>query len=317
VIASLGVSALVGCASPNPLFDESEAGGGTRPSAGDDGGSDGIADDSATSLGTGGMDSATTADSNPTVGNTTDADTGADTGSTIDCASPTDCAMPSDATRGECNPYAQDCDAGRKCVPVGNNGDATWSSTSCVTIAVAPKQLGEPCNVNQFALSGEDDCDLGLLCWAVDPVTLQGVCRELCGCSADTPTCQGGGTCFVANDGLVAVCSDPCDPLLADCGSGLTCIPPTAGGGPTYTCQPDASDGMNAPGSPCEFANECGPGLACVTTKVLPGCELAPCCAEFCDPEAGCGNLDQVCHAAELPFVEPECAPDVGICGVP
>ena len=89
----------------------------------------------------------------------------------------------------ECDIEAQDCPEGEKCMPWANDGGDEWNGTRCSPIAKDPGPLGGPCLAEGSGTSGIDDCDLGLVCWQVDPKTNQGVCHAMCG---------PGGTCECA-----------------------------------------------------------------------------------------------------------------------
>ena len=56
-------------------------------------------------------------------------------------------------------------------------------------------------------MSGIDDCDLGSMCWDVDPETNMGTCVPLCTGTWAEPTCEDPGLqCSVIEPGVLAVC---------------------------------------------------------------------------------------------------------------
>jgi hypothetical protein len=116
-----------------------------------------------------------------------------------------------------------------------------------------------------------------------------------------------------------------CNPIAQDCPRGQACYPIVDD---WWSCVPDASGGGGAYGEPCDFTNECDPGLICVDVSYVPPglpCEGAGgCCTEVCDIDDPLGDL-QCAGAAEgqtcQPWFEDGEAPpeheDVGACAMP
>jgi hypothetical protein len=221
----------------------------------------------------------------------------------------------------ECSIFTQDCPAGDKCMPWADDGGSTWNATRCSPIADDPAAPGETCHVER---SGVDDCELGAMCWDVDPKTNEGTCVSLCVGSERDPLCEDPDEiCTVSGDGVLAVCLPTCDPLLQDCPEGQGCYPI----GPGWSCAPNAPE-VGDYGCPCEFINVCNPGLVCLDAAAVPSglpCEGATgCCTELCDLSDPTGDEQcagvlggQVCQpwyeqGAALPGDE-----DVGVCAVP
>ena len=277
------------------------------------------------STGSGSTDSGST-DSGSTDGGSTD------TGEPIVCLGPppsADCETPSPYVgEGTCDPYAQDCPEGEKCMPWANDGGSAWNATTCRPLANDPGQIGDACTVEGSGVSGVDDCDLGLMCWNVDPETNVGECVELCGCGPDEPTCGGGGTtCVIVNNGVLPLCIGVCDPLGDDCLDSEVCvgIPDETLSLPAdyFFCAPDASGGMSQPGDPCEFLNACPAGTMCLDASFLPGgsCFGTGCCTEICDEGNGgaeCSIAGTDCISLFGEGAAPEaCLEPVGFCGAP
>ena len=334
VVTTLGNDASDGGTTMGGTADGTDEGTTTAVSTTDTGDTDDASTDSGTTD-TGSTDSGST-DSGSTDTASTDSgstDTGGtDTGEPIVCMGPPpdmECDTPSPYMgAGTCDPYAQDCPVGDKCMPWANDGGSSWNSTTCSPIAVDPGQIGDVCTVEGSGVSGVDDCDLGLMCWNVDPETNMGECIELCGCGPDEPTCGGGGTtCVIVNSGVLPLCLGVCDPLGDDCLDGEVCVgvPDEALSLPAdyFFCAPDASGDMAQPGDPCEFLNVCPVGTMCLDASLLPGgtCFGAGCCTEICDE----GNGGAECSIAGTDCVSlyeeggaPEaCLEDVGFCGAP
>lgn len=187
----------------------------------------------------------------------------------------------------ECDTFAQDCVEGEKCMPWANDGGSAWNATRCSPIAENPGQLGEACVVEGSAVSGIDTCDIGLMCWDVDPATNEGNCEPLCAGSAENPSCPPEYSCAISGDGALALCLFDCDPLLQDCAAGQ-CVP----FGDTFGCTPSTGD--VAPGQACAFVADCAATATCLDASFLPECMDTSCCTMFCDlsspnPDANCG----------------------------
>ncbi|WP_052548993.1 hypothetical protein [Enhygromyxa salina] len=220
---------------------------------------------------------------------------------------PTDGDMPSIA---ECDPWAQDCPEGEKCVAYGSTGGG-WDANKCVPINGDGTQ-GEPCTYDGTAAS-TDDCNADTWCWNVSEEGV-GVCTSFCTGSPDDPICEPGYGCSIANEGSITLCLLNCDPLLQDCPSATdSCFYDFSG---NFVC---AFFTQNLPtGEPCGFINDCIGGDICLGADVLPSCAGASCCAEFCDlTDPTCTVEGTEC----TPLFEDGTAPpdyvDVGVCIIP
>jgi len=183
----------------------------------------------------------------------------------------------------ECNAFNwNDCPQGTRCRPIDTTNDLIPDAAYCVPIADDPGQLGEEC----VRECGVDDCGVGLICGlGLGPG--EGLCLSLCSGTALAPVCDQlpGFTCMAPLGGLYGVCALACDPLVQDCADGLVCIH----GREDFGCVLDASDGRPAPGDPCDFLNQCGPGMSCGPASAVLGCEMGErCCTLYCDLAEGC-----------------------------
>lgn len=179
----------------------------------------------------------------------------------------------------DCDPFAQDCPEGEKCVAYASSG-GTWDANGCVAVT-GTGTSGDSC-VYQGAQSGADDCDKDHVCWnALEVDGMQvGTCFPFCTGGVDNPICgEPGHSCRVVNDGVIAVCLPSCDPLLQECADGLGCY--WSGGSQTFQCIITA--GGIPTGEPCGFNNDCNPGHFCADAAALETCNGAACCAVFCD----------------------------------
>ena len=221
----------------------------------------------------------------------------------------------------ECDVWDQDCPEGEKCMPWANDGTNSWNATRCSEVADNPGQVGDECTVEGNGVSGMVDCDVASMCYYVDPETNMGTCVDFCQGSADNPMCEPGFLCSIANDGVLILCRQECDPLLQDCQGSAACLP--AAGSDGFVCIIDASGEMGAAGDPCAFLNACDPGHFCGAAEAVPGCMGSDfCCSEFCDltdpvPADGCSLMGQDC----VPWFEEGAAPPdlehVGGCAIP
>jgi hypothetical protein len=219
----------------------------------------------------------------------------------------------------ECDIWAQDCPDGEKCNAWANDGGNSWNATKCVPVARNPGQPGDECTVEGNGVSGLDSCDVGVMCWNVDPRTNQGTCIALCTGSPDNPECPPGASCSITNDGSLILCLPNCDPLLQDCPEGEACY---WVGETTFQCAPDASGETGVHGDPCEYINACDAGNQCIQAAYVENCPEGSlgCCSVHCDtsdPNVVCPGPNEEC----VPLFDPETAPpgleNVGLCALP
>lgn len=211
----------------------------------------------------------------------------------------------------DCDPWAQDCPEGNKCVPYSSDG-SPWNANRCVPIQ-GDGQPGDTCSWDGIT-EATDSCDASSHCWDVMDVDgqLQGVCTPFCDGTADNPICGPGTACLIANEGSITLCVATCDPIAQDCGTGFGCF--WASG--NFQCIFTAGEILA--GEPCGYINDCAPGHLCATADVLPECNGSACCTAFCDlEEPHCGNPSTECTA----FFEEGTAPpnyeSVGVCVMP
>jgi len=221
----------------------------------------------------------------------------------------------------ECDNFKQDCPAGMKCAAFADDGGSAWNALKCVPVVPDPKQPGEPCTAAGNGSTGVDDCDIGVMCWNLNP-DVPRTCVPLCTGTLDMPLCDDPATeCLVTNATVLNLCLPACDPLLQDCAAiDDACIPNLGGEG--FICAFDASGDQGLQHDPCSFANACDPGLFCADPTAAVECieENAGCCQPFCDltdPDVVCSGAGQQC----IPFFEMGTAPeghaDVGFCSLP
>jgi hypothetical protein len=203
-------------------------------------------------------------------------------------------------------------------MPYAGSG-GTWDSVKCVPIDPNPGQTGDPCTVQDSGKSGIDSCDIGNMCWGVDPDTLEGTCVAFCTGGSGMPMCADPeALCSITNDGVLILCLPTCDPLLQDCLNGDVCIPYMS----EFVCVPDASGEDGQEFDPCEYINACDPGLTCGDPGTALECDpmAGGCCVAFCDVTAmplECVGMNAEC----LPWYGMDMPPpgyeNVGVCGIP
>ena len=212
----------------------------------------------------------------------------------------------------ECDPFAQDCPEGEKCVAYGSTG-GDWDANKCVQIT-GDGEAGEPCTWGGL-FEATDSCDAFSYCWDimdVDDMSI-GTCTPSCTGVADDPVCAPATACLISNEGAITLCLDTCDPLLQDCNPGLAC----RWGGDTFQCIFDAGDIPT--GEPCGFTNDCDLGLACIHAEDVPNCNGAACCNAYCDledPEA-CPDPNLACAPLFAQGMAPPGYEEAGVCVVP
>ncbi|MBV1860198.1 MAG: hypothetical protein KUG77_17425 [Nannocystaceae bacterium] len=174
------------------------------------------------------------------------------------------------------------CPRGEACRPFANDGGRTWNANRCSPIADDPDLIGDPCVVEDSAVSGFDSCEARSMCLGVDPKSLQGTCVAYCDGTEGAPVCADPTTtCAVGNDGVVAVCLPSCDPMLQNCGKGEICTG-NWGEPARFFCMLPSVPYFNAAGvQPAA----CDQGNVGVSPELVDGClKGEPCCTSFCDP---------------------------------
>ncbi len=208
-----------------------------------------------------------------------------------------------------CDPWMQDCPDGEKCVAYASGG-GTWDANKCVPVN-GDGEPGDPC-MYAGAVESTDDCGASSWCWDVNAEGV-GTCTPFCTGSPDSPACDPGSSCSIANNGSINLCLQSCSPLLQDCPvDGTSCY----WDGNNFVCA-NATQDIPA-GEPCGFINDCVGGTICLAPEAFPSCNGASCCGEFCDlAEPTCTIDGTECTA----FFEEGTAPpgfeDIGVCVVP
>jgi hypothetical protein len=216
------------------------------------------------------------------------------------------------ATCFGCDPFAQDCPEGEKCVPYSSSG-GNWDDSKCVPV-LGEQTVGDSCTY-AGTLESTDDCDATSFCFGVEDVDgeLIGNCHSFCKGSADMPECPEGFTCPIMNAGSINLCVQACDPITQDCFNGEGCY----WGDSSFSCVSTQGPGI-ADGEPCSYINDCTPSSMCTTAEVLPACNGAACCSPFCNLELGDVQCEARPRTMCLPLFEQGMAPlgedQLGVC---
>lgn len=217
-----------------------------------------------------------------------------------------------------CDVWAQDCEAGEKCMPWGSQEEGRWKGSACVPVAPDPKGIGEACTAAMGGFGGADDCGPGAMCWGVDQSTDQGWCAALCTGDENAPMCPDTTTDCVRLDGVVNVCAPACDPLVQDCPAGNVCV---ANVTRKFVCAADLSGPDGFISDTCRSWTGCKPGLACVDGEKVVACHGPDCCAPYCSVAAqDCPTPLIEVGATCVPYPSGVPQPgyeDVGVCMFP
>ncbi|MFV8752836.1 ribulose phosphate epimerase [Nannocystaceae bacterium ST9] len=212
-----------------------------------------------------------------------------------------------------CDPFAQDCPEGEKCVPYSSEGGSSWDSLKCVPV-LGDHAAGEPCTYTGVVES-TDDCDATSWCWNTDE-NGEGVCHAFCTGSEADPMCPPMSMCTISGSGVINICISTCDPVLQNCDDeALACY----WIGNDFLCVNTTQDIPT--GEPCGFVNDCAKGNVCVDAAMLPACADVSCCASFCEVGLGDAQCSSLPGTACVAFFEQGTAPagleHVGVCLLP
>jgi hypothetical protein len=226
---------------------------------------------------------------------------------------------PPSKQRWLCDPLLQDCPDGQKCTPVAFVYNAPWHAFRCALLASDLKGVGEGCRVFGAPNAGCDDCVAGAMCLYVSENDGEGECVPFCDPEDGNSDCPQDQICVTANNGVLLLCLDPCNPLAPACppGAGCTFVYDME----IFACGPPWTD--LGYGEVCTGdLGSCAPGLACVSSAAFPdGVCDETCCTEVCDlsapnqcPHAANG---QICASPYPPGQIPPGHETVGLCRMP
>lgn len=268
--------------------------------------------------------SGTATASRGTENSTSESTSSSDDSATSSSDSTTGSGLGGDLPTEECDIWLENCPPGQKCMPVGLNGEQTWSALRCRPIDVNPSGLYQPCNLlGQSLYEGLDTCGPHMMCLEIDFNTLSGTCLGMCTGSPFEPGClDDKAFCHQYSGGVLNICHPTCDPLSQNCDGAeeLCTFSPVDPGG--FVCAPDKDGQFGGLFDPCRGFAECEPGLFCGDSALTVECapDQAPgCCSPLCDltQVSSCPGKGQEC----LEYFPPESVPDyllhIGLCGVP
>jgi hypothetical protein len=224
---------------------------------------------------------------------------------------------------GQCDPWAQDCPAGYKCMAYAPEDEFSFTGNKCTAVVDAPKAIGDPCHVEGGWWSGIDDCDYGLVCWDINHDTNEGQCVAMCTGSAEAAECPSSAdVCAFWVTGISHVCLRTCDPLVQDCTPGQACLPEWGSNAEEWVCKAEYSFDEGQEFDPCAYSNVCNPGLVCWDPSKAIECTdpMNGCCLSLCDlGDPQCNGAGAEC----TPFYDTfdgEAPPEfgnVGLCVLP
>jgi len=266
-------------------------------------------------------------DSGPASTSGADSSTAAQpTGATSEStAAPADSSTTEPPPQGECIVWSDECGPDQKCMPWSLESDEIPDEIRCCAAPQNPAIVGESCEVLDYNGSCLDDCERGAMCVLDDPEGLTGQCRRFC--QPGVGDCDADETCKTFYELLndvptVPLCMEQCDPLVQDCAvPSWLCIPdsPTQSGQSGFICVSPPPGDPYGIFEPCALANQCDPGLVCVTADRVPGCGFLSCCTAYCalsDGDAECQALDPNMRCIDWMSPDPTWS-DVGVCALP
>lgn len=274
------------------------------------------------------QDQPTDTDASSTGDPTLDSTGSSDASEPSTAADDTSTGTPEDPTTGgdtpevfNCDPWAQDCPDGFKCMAYTDEGDY-FTGTKCTPVVPDGGVAGDECYADGGWSTGVDDCALGFACWNINPETSIGGCVALCTGTMDAYGCpDANDICVFWVPGLAHVCLETCDPFLQNCSTGQICGPNWATGAQEFVCYLDWSFEEGQEFDACESPNTCDPGLICWDPSQAVECAQndGGCCLAYCDLDApSCTGENAECE----PFYDdPDAAPpefaNLGICRLP
>ena len=181
-----------------------------------------------------------------------------------------------------CDPIAQDCAGGDRCVMVF---DAGWTER-CLPQPATPAALDAICTRNAD-VPGDSSCAPGSICafWGLpssDPQERR--CRALCQQDAQ---CAAGEACVLLGGvSRTGGCVPNCDPVGDDCPAGMHCLVlPHVDRTRRATFCAIGGPEAGAAGEPCTADSDCARG----TCLAGSGIE-AKVCRDYCLADADCGE---------------------------
>jgi hypothetical protein len=217
-----------------------------------------------------------------------------------------------------CDPMAQDCPDGEKCVWYAPPGELRRRGAARCVAVVGDREPFAACNLpNGVGPEISDDCGADGYCLNAIEVPTHGFCAPYP--KPGTTDCgDHPGTTYATENGSIfphACLHYVCDPRAPEtCPDGLRC-----GYYPSWLYGGLQCLGLPATGAPvgaaCDY-EDCGPGKLCLPAEFVPGCDEARCCTEWCDLSAPtCSDAAASCDP--LGFEVESGLETLGACVVP
>lgn len=187
-----------------------------------------------------------------------------------------------------CDPLAQNCASGLKCVYWCGNGPCL---PTC-RVVTGGAAIGESCVF--YGADGDtyDDCDEASVCWTGEFEAGDGECVPFCHGLPLQPKCDDPERVCISFAG----CLELCDPLLQTCLDGQGCY--------------------DAAGEPCDGNTLCAPGSTCLPGAKAPDCTDNRCCAPLCDLDASPDPCEPQWKRVSYGSSQPGLA-NLGVCQLP
>ena len=208
---------------------------------------------------------------------------------------------PPDATHPDqqCDPVAQDCAEGEKCVwYVPPGGQLRRDAGRCIAVT-GDGQPYEPCTLpTGFGPGITDDCGAESYCLEVYGTADHGFCAPFVDPGFDCRAYPGANGAGENGSDFPSACLYyECHPLVeGSCPEGMQCTFYPAflyGTNMCWFVPPEADLPL---GAECDFG-ECGEGELCVPAEWTSGCTGERCCTQWCDLNApACDDPTTACE---------------------
>lgn len=220
----------------------------------------------------------------------------------------------------QCDPMAQDCPAGQKCVWYALPDETRRRHHARCIDVVGDRAPFEACSLpNGIWTDVSDDCGAESFCLEGLGVTDHGFCAPFP--KPGTQDCSDfPGTQFATENGSIfphACLHFECNPQAPEtCPAGLQCLFYPAFLYGTNFCW-EVPPGDEPVGAGCDF-DQCGEGKLCLSAEYVPGCADARCCTEWCDLGApNCSDPAASCEDFPVWNEEHPSFATLGACAIP
>ncbi|MCY0990488.1 hypothetical protein OV203_25325 [Nannocystis sp. ILAH1] len=220
----------------------------------------------------------------------------------------------------QCDPMAQDCPAGQKCVWYATPGEMRRRDHARCVDVVGDGAPFAACSLpNGIWLDVSDDCGPESFCLEAFGVTDHGFCAPYP--KPGSQDCSDfPGTQYATENGSIfphACLHFECNPQAPEtCPADLQCLFYPAFLYGTNFCW-EVPRGELPLGADCDY-DQCGQGKLCLPAEHVPGCAEERCCSEWCDLAApDCSDPAASCDDFPVWMEEDPSFATLGACVVP